>query len=121
MQLKKEWAEELERKYGVRYRRAYRAVMKKRVVKVVVRGGKGAIWLVYSPKRKRVHLVIPGEACSCEDFYVNSLLRGNIDSCYHMIAQEIAEATEFYEELVVDKEELAEFLSDLYRKLIYAR
>jgi len=122
MQLKKELVKDLERKYGSRYRRAYRAFMKKRVVRVVTKKGSSrALWLVYSPKRRRVHLVVPREICSCEDFYMNSLIKGKIDKCYHMIAQEMAESTGFYEELVVREEELLDFLDSLYRKLVYAQ
>jgi len=91
----REYIKELEKKYGGRVKRALRAVEEGRVYKIKRTHSRVELWTVYGSKGRK-YLVIPRICCTCRDFYLNVLVRGRRDLCYHMIAQDIAYKTGKY-------------------------
>jgi predicted nucleic acid-binding Zn finger protein len=43
------------------------------------------------------YLVIDDFYCSCDDFYLNVIIRRKCASCYHLLAKVIADALDIYE------------------------
>jgi predicted nucleic acid-binding Zn finger protein len=46
------------------------------------------IWAV--PGREKIHLVLRNTYCDCLDFYLNVVIKGKNECCYHLLAVEIA-------------------------------
>ncbi len=78
-----------------RDRRALEAVLERRVKKYVLKPSGRVYWVVVG--RHRDYWVIPGRYCSCDDFYINVVARGEAEGCYHLKAQRLAEQTGKYE------------------------
>ncbi|RLE82451.1 MAG: hypothetical protein DRJ51_01290 [Thermoprotei archaeon] len=109
----------LRKRYGTKFFKAYEAVRKKRVVRIEFRPSGRVLWLVYSLKRRRAHVVVPPVFCSCRDFYLNVVIRGREDLCYHILAQRIAERLKYYDSMVVEEKDINEALEKLYKALIH--
>ncbi|PCN50195.1 metal-binding protein [Candidatus Geothermarchaeota archaeon ex4572_27] len=86
-----------------RDRRALEALAELRVKKYVLRPSGRVYWVVVG--RHRDYWVIPGRYCSCDDFYINVVARGEAEGCYHLKAQRLAEQTGRYEVFEVSDEE----------------
>ncbi len=96
--------------YGERFSKALR-VLSNRGVKLFRFSPSGIlIWMVEG--KERDYLVIPLIYCDCDDFYLNVVIRGESDICYHLIAQAIAEALGFFT--------LIELPDELYERFIEA-
>ncbi|RLF23991.1 MAG: hypothetical protein DRN15_04595 [Thermoprotei archaeon] len=76
--------------YGDRYSRALDAVARDCVRRYLFEPSGKEIWIVEG--KEASYFVIPYAYCDCDDFYLNVVIRGLIDACYHLIAQAIAEA-----------------------------
>lgn len=95
--------EELVGKFGERFWRALRAVAERRVKKYVFNPSKRVFWVVVG--RRRDYLVISDFYCSCDDFYLNVVIRRNAFMCYHLLAKQLAEALTIYDTYAVSDRE----------------
>jgi predicted nucleic acid-binding Zn finger protein len=82
-------------KYGMRFVKALRAVEEGRIVKYLFKPSGLTAWVVRGVKRE--YLVIPENYCSCRSFYQSVVIAGEVDTCYHILAQKIAEVRGSYE------------------------
>ncbi|MEM2467435.1 MAG: hypothetical protein QW225_02615 [Candidatus Jordarchaeales archaeon] len=95
--------EELAGKLGERFWKALRTVTERRVKKYVFTPSKRVLWVVIG--KRRDYLVISNFYCSCDDFYLNVVVRRNAFMCYHLLAKQLAEALATYDTYVVSDEE----------------
>ncbi|MFW9886534.1 MAG: hypothetical protein ACFFER_00015 [Candidatus Thorarchaeota archaeon] len=81
-------------KYGKRFIRALRAVEEGRAIKYLFEPSKTTKWVVRGQRRE--YLVIPQVFCTCRSFYHSVVIEREIDMCYHLLAQRIAEIRDQY-------------------------
>ena len=86
-----------------RARKAVEAVKEGRVKKYVFRPSSKTYWVVVG--RARDYLVLPGKYCTCDDFFINVVTRSKVKSCYHLIAQEVAQREGQFEVFEVEDDE----------------
>lgn len=101
----------LESIFGDRVKKALELVGEKKVHKYTFTPSGIIRWVVTGGK-ERDYLVIEHTYCSCKDFLFNALYRREIPSCYHLLAREIAERTEKYEEVTVKDELYSNFMDE---------
>lgn len=95
--------ETLAEELGERFWRALKAVAERRVKKYLFNPSRRVFWVVVG--RKRDYLVFSNFYCSCDDFYLNVIIRKNTFMCYHLLAKQLAEALGVYDVYVVSDEE----------------
>ncbi len=100
------------------YLRALAAVRRRRVVRFTFTPSGVVLWGVYSRKREKLYLVVPGLYCSCAGFAMNVVATGRSSYCYHMVAQKLAEERGEYEDEVLGDEEYFEFLDRIRRTVV---
>jgi len=83
--------------FGARFTKAWKALKEKRVKKYLFMPSERKVWIVVG--RERDYLIMPAaEFCSCDDFYFR-VMDGEVHLCYHLIAQKIAVALKWYDEI----------------------
>ena len=83
--------------FGTRFTKAWEALKEKRVKKYLFMPSERKVWIVVG--RERDYLIMPAaEFCSCDDFYFR-VMDGEVHLCYHLIAQKIAVALKWYDEI----------------------
>ncbi|RLE55519.1 MAG: hypothetical protein DRJ26_00745 [Candidatus Methanomethylicota archaeon] len=103
-----EIASSLLEKYDERFLRALDLVNARKVKKYIFRPSGVERWVVFGMHGE--YLVIPRSFCQCDDFYISVVVRKSKDTCYHLIAQTIAEALGNYEEEILDDSEYSNFM-----------
>jgi len=104
---------ELYETFGQRFTRAFEALKENRVKKYVFKPSGKTIWIVVG--KERDYLIIPqAEFCTCDDFYFRVLDR-QVHLCYHLIAQKIANALDWYE-TIDERDELYDSLMAEWKK-----
>jgi len=93
-----------------RLRKALEVVKEGRVKKYIFKPSLKTYWVVVG--RTRDYLVLPGRYCTCDDFFINAVARLKVKSCYHLLAQEIAEREGAFEVYEVDDEEGEKLLNE---------
>ena len=86
--------EKLATYFGERLWKALRAVTDKKVTKQVFEPSNKQIWIVSGKNRE--YLIISDFYCTCDDFYLNVVIRKKIKVCYHILAKRLAEALDLY-------------------------
>ncbi|MGQ9720453.1 MAG: hypothetical protein ACUVXA_03930 [Candidatus Jordarchaeum sp.] len=86
--------ESLASTFGERLWKSLRAITEKRVAKYVFKPSNKQIWIVSG--KNRDYLVISDFYCSCDDFYLNVVIRKKNKLCYHILAKRLAEALDLY-------------------------
>jgi predicted nucleic acid-binding Zn finger protein len=81
-------------KYGKKFIRALRAVEEGKIVKYQFLPSESETWIV---KGRREYLIVPELYCTCRSFYQEVVISREIDLCYHLLAQRIAEIREQYQ------------------------
>ncbi|MFW9913740.1 MAG: hypothetical protein ACFFEU_14780 [Candidatus Thorarchaeota archaeon] len=81
-------------KYGKRFIRALRAVEEGRAIKYLFEPSRTTKWVVRGQRRE--YLVIPQVFCTCRSFYHSVVIDREINMCYHLLAQRIAEIRDQY-------------------------
>ncbi|MEM4699407.1 MAG: hypothetical protein QXT74_00465 [Candidatus Nezhaarchaeales archaeon] len=71
--------------------------------KYVFKQSREEYWIVVG--RTRDYMVIPGKYCTCDDFFINVVTGTRAKSCYHLLAQKIAEDGGSFETYEVDDDE----------------
>lgn len=89
-----ETLEKLATNFGERLWKALRAITEKRVIKYIFEPSNKQIWIVSG--KNRDYLVISDFYCSCDDFYLNVVIRKKNKVCYHILAKRLAEALDLY-------------------------
>ena len=95
--------EKLEELFGDRVKKALELIGESRVKKYIFTPSGIVRWVVSGQEKD--YLVIERTFCSCRDFLFTALLRREVPSCYHLLAREIAEQTEKYEEIILDDDD----------------
>jgi len=98
--------ENLEKLFGDRVQKALELIGEKKVKKYIFIPSGVYRWVVTGQGKD--YLVIEKTFCSCRDFLFTALLRREAPSCYHLLAREIAEKIEQFEEIILDDEKYSE-------------
>ena len=89
--------EQLSEALGQRFTKAWDAIKEERVKKYVFSPSGRIVWIVLG--REREYQIMPAAGfCSCDDFYFRVVDR-EVNICYHLIAQKIAEALELFDKI----------------------
>ncbi len=88
---------ELRSKFGEKLDRAIKLLEDSHVKKYTFKPSKREVWIVVG--RTRDYQVLPRLYCMCDDFYLNVVIRRSDPSCYHILAQMLAEATIKFDEI----------------------
>jgi predicted nucleic acid-binding Zn finger protein len=89
-----ETLEKLATNFGERLWKALRTITEKRVTKHIFKPSNKQIWIVSG--KNRDYLIISDFYCTCDDFYLNVVIRKKIKICYHILAKRLAEALDLY-------------------------
>ncbi|MDW8034098.1 MAG: hypothetical protein RMI79_04080 [Nitrososphaerota archaeon] len=107
----RECEEKLIQAFGERGKKALKTVAFKRVKKYFLYPSKRIRWIIVG--RGEEYLVIPSvKYCSCRDFFFY-VMTGEAYTCYHLLAQRIAELSGFFSEV--------RELDDVYERVISSR
>ncbi len=82
-------------RYGKRFVRALRVVEERKVSKYHFSPSDTTVWTVRG--RARQYMVIPRIYCTCRSFYQDVVISREINMCYHLLAQQIAEIRNLYD------------------------
>lgn len=105
---------QLSKAFGSRFTKAWETLKEERVKKYVFKPSGRVVWIVVG--RERDYLVMPvADFCSCDDFYFRVMDR-EIHLCYHLIAQKIAEALAWYDQ-VEENDDLYDSLMEEWKKV----
>ncbi len=96
--------------YGFRFRKGLDACLSRKVKKYVFRPSGRVVWVVTGESRD--YIVFPDFYCSCKDFYLNVVVRGKTDACYHLIARKFAEHFNLFELFILRDEEYRGFIEE---------
>ena len=100
--------------FGMRFTKAWEALKEGRIKKYVFKPSNRIVWIVVG--KERDYLVIASaDFCMCDDFYFR-VLDQQIHLCYHLIAQKIAEALNWYDK-IEEHDELYASLMDEWKKV----
>jgi predicted nucleic acid-binding Zn finger protein len=100
--------------FGSRFTKAWEALKEERVKKYVFKPSGKVVWIVVG--REREYLVMPAaDFCSCDDFYFR-VMDKEVHLCYHLIAQKMAEALAWYDE-VEENDDLYDSLMEEWKKV----
>lgn len=94
--------------FGDRIRKALEVIGSKGVKKYTFSPSGVIRWSVQGQEKE--YLVIENSFCSCKDFLFTALLRKEAPSCYHLLAREIAEKTEQFDEITVEDSLFQEYM-----------
>jgi predicted nucleic acid-binding Zn finger protein len=80
--------------FGQRFTKAFETLKENRVKKYVFKPSGKIVWIVVGNERD--YLIMPQVGfCTCDDFYFRVLDR-TVHLCYHLMAQKIANALDWY-------------------------
>jgi len=100
--------------FGKRFLKAWRAVREGQVKKYVFNPSKRVVWIVVG--KNRDYLIFPAaEFCTCDDFYFR-VMDHEIHLCYHLIAQKLAEALGWFDQ-IDESDELYETLMNEWKNV----
>ncbi len=95
----KEFTEDIRQKlgklYGTKFTKALDLVISMAVKKYVFKPSGRTVWIVVG--REKEYFIIPDAYCQCDDFYINVVIRRRVGTCYHIVAQQLAEKSGKYE------------------------
>jgi predicted nucleic acid-binding Zn finger protein len=99
--------------FGERFTRAFEALKENRVKRYVFRPSGRNVWIVVGNERD--YLIMPeAEFCTCDDFYFR-VVDKKVHLCYHLIAQKLAKALDWYEG-IKEHDELHDSLMEEWKK-----
>jgi predicted nucleic acid-binding Zn finger protein len=81
--------------FGQRFTKAFEALVENRVKKYSFKPSGRTVWIVVGKERDYL-IMAQAQFCTCDDFYFRVLDR-EVHLCYHLIAQKIANALEWYD------------------------
>lgn len=80
--------------FGQRFTKAFEALKEGRVKKYVFKPSGRIVWIVVGKERDYLLMTEAG-FCTCDDFYFR-VLDKKIHLCYHLVAQKLAKALDWY-------------------------
>ena len=99
--------------FGNRFDNAWKAINEGRVKKYVFSPSHRIVWIVVG--RERDYQILPAvNYCTCDDFYFR-VIDGLTHLCYHLIAQRVAEALDFFEK-IEEEDDLYDLLMGEWRE-----
>lgn len=99
--------------FGARFEKAWRLVSEKRIKHYTFKPSGRTAWIAIG--RDAEYQMLPNARyCSCDDFYFRIIAEGG-GLCYHLVAQRLAEALNFYEE-VSEEDEFFDSLIEEWRR-----
>lgn len=104
---------EFEKDEGSRIKKGYKAAIKGAVKKYKFVPSNKEVWIVVGKERE--YVVIPAIFCSCEDFYLNVVIRNKVNGCYHIYAQIIADVLNKFDEITADDGSYFKFIKEWRR------
>jgi len=100
--------------FGKRFLKAWEALKERKVKKYTFNPSRKVVWVVVG--KERDYLILPAaEFCTCDDFYFR-VIDQEIHMCYHLIAQKIAEALNWFDK-IEEGDELYETLMKEWTKI----
>jgi len=103
----------LSEEFEERFWKALQKVMEQGVKKYNFIPSNRIVWIVIGNKRD--YLIISDLYCSCDDFYLNVVVRKTAKMCYHLLSKVLATAFGFYEEITVEDERYDQLMKDWKR------
>mgnify|MGYP005831076091 CR=1 FL=1 len=100
--------------FGERFWRGLKAAVDGQIKKYIFLPSNRIEWIMVG--KKRDYLIISEFYCSCEDFYINVVLRRSVKYCYHILAKKLAEALKSFEEIKVEDTKYERFMCE-WRKI----
>jgi predicted nucleic acid-binding Zn finger protein len=100
-------------KYDKRFIRALRAVEEGRAIKYHFQPSGTTKWVVRGQRRQ--YLVVPQVFCTCRSFYHSVVIEREINMCYHLLAQRIAEIRDQYKSIQTTDAERRKMSAELKR------
>jgi predicted nucleic acid-binding Zn finger protein len=98
-------------RYGERFWKGIRSAAEGCVRKHVFRPSGRTVWTVKG--KKMDYLILDDFYCSCDDFYLNVVIRRKFISCYHLLAKVIADALDTYESVERNDEAYLSLMREL--------
>jgi predicted nucleic acid-binding Zn finger protein len=86
--------------FNDRFWKGLKAAVDGQVKKYVFHPSKREIWVIVG--KKKDYLLISDFYCSCQDFYLNVVVRKKNKYCYHILSKTIAEALNLFEEIKIE-------------------
>lgn len=100
--------------FGSRFTKAWETLKDDRVKKYVFKPSGRIVWIVVG--KERDYLVMPAaDFCMCDDFYFRVMDR-EVHLCYHLIAQKLAEALDWYD-LIEEEDALYDSLMAEWKRV----
>lgn len=102
----------LRKAFGGRFTQAWSLVVNRRIKKYVFRPSDRVVWIAIGNSGE--YMVYPHAGyCSCSDFYFR-VLDEEVALCYHILAQKLAEALEYYD-VILEEDEVYRELMDIWK------
>ena len=102
--------ERLEKIFGDRVKKALNLIGENRVKKYLFTPSGVIRWVVTGYEKD--YLVIEQSFCSCKDFLYTALFKREVPSCYHLLAREIAERIEKFDEITIEDNLYATYMDE---------
>jgi predicted nucleic acid-binding Zn finger protein len=99
--------------FDERFWRALQNVLERGVKKYIFVPSNRTAWIVVGNKRD--YLIISDLYCSCEDFYLNVVVRKTAKMCYHLLSKVLATTFEDYEQITVEDDRYEQLMNDWKR------
>lgn len=113
-EITEEHLSQLSEALGSRFTKAWDTIQEERVKKYLFSPSKRIVWIVVG--REREYQIMPEAGfCSCDDFYFRVMDR-EANTCYHLIAQKIAQAFELYDK-IEEEDRLYDCLMEEWKKV----
>lgn len=97
--------------YGERFWRGIKAATEGCVRRHFFRPSGRTVWTVRG--KKMDYLILDDFYCSCDDFYLNVVIRRKATSCYHLLAKVIADSLDVYESVESNDEAYLPLMREL--------
>ena len=99
--------------FGSRFTKAWETIKEERVKKYVFRPSGRIVWIVVGWEREYL-VMSAADFCTCDDFYFRVMDR-EVHLCYHLIAQKMAKALEWYDKIEEDDNLYASLMEEWKR------
>ena len=96
--------------FNDRFWKALQKVLERGVKKYTFVPSNRTAWIVVGNKRD--YLIISDLYCSCEDFYLNVVVRKFTKMCYHLLSKVLATTFEEYEKITVEDARYEQLMKD---------
>lgn len=98
--------------FGKRFLQSWDLVVNRRIKKYIFRPSDREVWITIGTTGE--YLIYPYAGyCSCSDFYFR-VLDEEVAFCYHLLAQRLAEALEYYD-TILEEDEVYHELMDIWK------